>query len=163
MSSLVGGKGANLGEMSRARLPVPPGFCVTAPGYRHFLETTGLDRTIREILDDTQIDDPVDVEVKSAAIRASIIAEQVPAAIAAEVVENYSKLGEFSGHGKRRIYRWPCGRSATAEDLPSASFAGQQDTYLNISRRRSPCRARPALLGLWMDRPGGYLPLQAGF
>ncbi len=133
---LVGGKGANLGEMSRAGLPVPPGYCVTAPGYRNFLETTGLDQVIRDLLADLRIDDPVDVEDKSAVIRARITAEQVPAAIAAEVVENYNRLGNLvgvDGGGLPVAVR----SSATAEDLPTASFAGQQDTYLNIRGEES--------------------------
>jgi pyruvate,water dikinase len=128
---LVGGKGANLGEMARAKFPVPPGFCVTAPGYRHFLETTGLDQTIRTILENTRMDDPIDLEAKSAEIRASILAEQMPTAIAAEVHKNYIELGERMGMDGGNL---PVAvrSSATAEDLPTASFAGQQDTYLNV-------------------------------
>jgi phosphohistidine swiveling domain-containing protein len=127
---LVGGKGANLGEMTRAGLPVPPGFCVTAEAYRAFIRDTDAGETIRRILAEAQIDDPEEVEARTARIRTFLTGQEMPAEIGAQVLESYH----------RHASEWADGAplpvavrsSATAEDLPTASFAGQQDTYLNI-------------------------------
>src|SRR4051794_28314924 len=87
---LVGGKGANLGEMTRAGLPVPPGFCVTADAYRQF--TASAQATITQVLDETRMDDPDDVETKTAQLREFLIALPMPPEIAAEIVESYAQL-----------------------------------------------------------------------
>ena len=125
----VGGKGANLGEMTRAGLPVPPGFCVTADAYRAFIETTRAAETIRDILAELKPDDPTDAEEKTARIRDFLDAQPMLAEIANQVLESYHALGkQFDAQQIPVAVR----SSATAEDLPTASFAGQQDTYLNI-------------------------------
>lgn len=126
---LVGGKGANLGEMTRAGLPVPPGFCVSAEAYRVF--TAHAQPTITKILDHTQIDNPDDVEAQTARLRELLIAEPMPADIAREILDAYARL---TANIKKDDGILPVAvrSSATAEDLPDASFAGQQDTYLNI-------------------------------
>jgi pyruvate,water dikinase len=129
---LVGGKGANLGEMAVAGLPVPPGFCLTAAAYRDFIQETGLDATIRSILAETRQDDPADAEVKTARIRGFIAEEEVPAAMAQQILEAYHRLGQELGAADAAQVPVAVRSSATAEDLPTASFAGQQDTYLNI-------------------------------
>jgi rifampicin phosphotransferase len=123
--SLAGGKGANLGALLRAGLPVPPGFCITTAGYQAFVADNHLEAELRLILDATQLDDPVSLECACDQIRARFQAGQMPPVLAAEI---------------RQGYRWPGNplwavavrSSATAEDLPDLSFAGQQDTYLNI-------------------------------
>jgi phosphoenolpyruvate synthase/pyruvate phosphate dikinase len=129
---LVGGKGANLGEMTRAGLPVPPGFCLTAEAYHAFIETTRAGDTIRGILAKMKMDSPEDVDAKAAQIRQLLNQQPVPAEIAAQALTAYRVLGrELASPGAPSI-AVAVRSSATAEDLPSASFAGQQDTYLNV-------------------------------
>lgn len=120
---LVGGKGANLGEMVHARLPVPQGFIVTADAYFKFLETTGLIDEIRRHLEALDIDDNKKLQEKSDLIKNRISSSPMPSDIASEIKRAYRKLGE--GFVAVRS-------SATAEDLPEASFAGQQSTFLNV-------------------------------
>lgn len=122
--SAVGGKGANLGEMTKAGFPVPPGFCVTTAAYREWIGANvemeqWFDRLNR--LKPDQLD-----EIRSAGvqIREQILAVPVPDTIRAEIVETWAKLGEDHAYAVRS--------SATAEDLPTASFAGQQETFLNV-------------------------------
>ncbi|MFQ5343039.1 MAG: PEP/pyruvate-binding domain-containing protein [Anaerolineae bacterium] len=129
---LVGGKGANLGEMAAAGLPVPPGFCLTAAAYRDFIQATGLDATIRSILAETRQDEPANVEAKTARIRDLITAQDVPAAMVQQILDAYHRLGEELGTSDAEAVPVAVRSSATAEDLPTASFAGQQDTYLNV-------------------------------
>jgi phosphohistidine swiveling domain-containing protein len=129
---LVGGKAANLGEMVVAGLPVPPGFCLCAEGYRDFIETAGLHEPIRSILGETRQDDPADVEVNTARIRDLISQQEVPGAIAEQILEAYQRLAMELGVVDVAQVPVAVRSSATAEDLPTASFAGQQDTYLNI-------------------------------
>lgn len=127
----VGGKGANLGELTHAGLPVPPGFCVTADAYRTFIEATHVGDTIRDLLAATRIDDAENVEKNTAQIRELLTAQPMPPDVAAQVLAGYSRLAAELGTPDANI---PVAvrSSATAEDLPGASFAGQQDTYLNI-------------------------------
>ncbi len=136
---IVGGKGANLGEMTRAGLPVPPGFCVSADAYRQF--TAHAQATITQILNETRMDDMDDVEKKTARLREVLIAQPMPNEIAEQVKRAYAELEQgIKGNGGDTRYAIRDTRtlpvavrsSATAEDLPDASFAGQQDTYLNI-------------------------------
>ena len=132
----VGGKGANLGEMVGAGLPVPPGFCITAQAYQDFLTEAGLQEPINEILADMQPDDMQDVKTRSEQIRDLIKQSAIPAAIEQEITEAYLELSKELEQPELPV---AVRSSATAEDLPGASFAGQQDTYLNI-------RGVPALL-----------------
>lgn len=127
----VGGKGANLGELTHAGLPVPPGFCVTADAYRAFIEATHVGDTIRDLLNAMRIDDAENVEKNTAQIRDLLTAQPMPPDIAAQVLAGYSRLATDMRAPDADI---PVAvrSSATAEDLPGASFAGQQDTYLNI-------------------------------
>jgi len=120
---LVGGKGANLGEMVHARIPVPQGFIVTANAYFKFLETTGLLDEIRQHLEALDIDDNKKLQEKSDLIKNRISSSPMPSDIASEIKRAYRKLGE----GLVAVRS-----SATAEDLPEASFAGQQSTFLNV-------------------------------
>jgi len=94
---LVGGKGANLGEMVGAGLPAPPGFCLDAEAYRDFIQATGLDEAIRGILAETRHDDPADVESKTARIRRFIAEQEVPAAIVQQILDGYHRLAHKLG------------------------------------------------------------------
>jgi pyruvate,water dikinase len=129
--ALVGGKGANLGEMARAGLPVPPGFCVVARAYRDFIARSGLEGAIRRTVAETDLGDPAVVEASTGRIREWITCRPIPNALAAEIAAAYRRLAERAGEPAGGV---PVAvrSSATAEDLPTASFAGQQDTYLNV-------------------------------
>jgi pyruvate,water dikinase len=128
--ALVGGKSANLGEMMKAGIPIPPGFAVTSHAYKEFIERTGLKSKISEALKEVANSrDPKAFEDVSARIRRIIEEEEVPEDIARAIVENYRKLCEKIGRAKVPV---AVRSSATAEDLPGASFAGQQDTFLNV-------------------------------
>ena len=129
---LVGGKNASLGEMFRELagqgVKVPNGFAVTAEAYRHFLHATGLDRTIREALDGLDTRDMDNLRQRGARIRHAMLAADLPREIEAEIVAAYDALCGQRRHPADVAVR----SSATAEDLPDASFAGQQETYLNV-------------------------------
>jgi phosphohistidine swiveling domain-containing protein len=129
---VVGGKGANLGEMVAAGLPVPPGFCLCAQAYRDFIQTARLEEPIRSILAETRQDDPADVKANAARIRDLFAHQAVPPEIAGQLEDSYQRLARELE--KSDVSRVPVAvrSSATAEDLPTASFAGQQDTYLNV-------------------------------
>lgn len=127
--SLVGGKGANLGEMTGAGLTVPPGYCVTAQAYRAFIADSGSAEKIRSVLTSMRLDSPEDVEVKTAQIRSWLVAQVIPPDIREQILQAYHELAKEMGNPTAPV---AVRSSATAEDLPSASFAGQQDTYLNI-------------------------------
>ncbi|MEM0240074.1 MAG: phosphoenolpyruvate synthase [Candidatus Nezhaarchaeales archaeon] len=127
---LVGGKGANLGELMKAGVPVPPGFVVTSYAYKEFVERTGLKERINEALKKvSSSNDPKLFEEVSAEIRKMMEEYEVPEDIAKAIVENYRKLCRRLGVAKVSV---AVRSSATAEDLPGASFAGQQETYLNV-------------------------------
>jgi pyruvate,water dikinase len=120
---LVGGKGANLGEITQAQIPVPPGFIVTAHTYSRFLEQSGLRPTIEKLLSPLDYNDSARLQQVSEEIKSLIRSAPVPQQIATEIKEAYRQLG-----GGPVAVR----SSATAEDLADASFAGQQATFLNI-------------------------------
>ncbi|MEM3807301.1 MAG: phosphoenolpyruvate synthase [Nitrososphaerota archaeon] len=128
---LVGGKCANLGEMISADIPVPPGFAITAYAYKKFIEETKIAEKIYDILDETIKDpkDPKQYEEASKKIRALIEATAMPKSIEEEIVKAYRELNKKVGLKEVFV---AVRSSATAEDLPGASFAGQQETYLNI-------------------------------
>jgi pyruvate,water dikinase len=130
---LVGGKIASLGEMIRELSPlgirVPDGFAVTAEAYRHFIAAAGIDQRIRELLDGIREDDVNALVERSGQIRELIRSAGMPREIADEAIAAYQALSARCGNGHTDV---AVRSSATAEDLPGASFAGQQDTYLNI-------------------------------
>ena len=120
---LVGGKGANLGELTQAQIPVPPGFVVTTSAYRAFLLDTGLDRRIAELVEGLNVEDDEALQDIACQVRAAIEEAPMPADLREQIEAAYRELGE----GPVAVRS-----SATAEDLAEASFAGQQSTYLNI-------------------------------
>ncbi|MBI1321929.1 phosphoenolpyruvate synthase [bacterium] len=129
---LVGGKNASLGEMYRELVPqgiaVPNGFAVTAGAYFDFLERTGTDRKLREILDGVDTQDTADLQRRGSAARHAIMDAKLPDDLKEAIREAYARLSAESGGTADVAVR----SSATAEDLPDASFAGQQETYLNV-------------------------------
>lgn len=120
---LVGGKGANLGELTRSNIPVPPGFIVTADAYYDFIHKSGLDTKIRAVLQTLDSNDSKALQQASSDIKRMIMNASMPQETAKAIEESYEKMGD----GLVAVRS-----SATAEDLPEASFAGQQSTYLNI-------------------------------
>ena len=129
--AVVGGKSASLGEMtSRTQAPVPYGFATTAQAYRHFMDASGLGDTIAAYLNDLpDVEDGQQLRAVTAAIRQAIMASPMPADLAEAIAESYHQLADRAGEAEPFV---AVRSSATAEDLPDASFAGQQDTYLNV-------------------------------
>ncbi|HDI42276.1 MAG TPA: phosphoenolpyruvate synthase, partial [Candidatus Bathyarchaeota archaeon] len=128
---LVGGKCANLGEMLSAGIPVPPGFAITATAYKRFIEETGIAEEIYRILREVIVDKskPELYEEASRRIRRVIEETPMPEAIENAIRDAYRKLAARVGDVEVYV---AVRSSATAEDLPDASFAGQQETYLNV-------------------------------
>ncbi|MDQ1544120.1 MAG: rifampicin phosphotransferase, partial [Actinomycetota bacterium] len=121
---LVGGKAANLGVLTRAGFPVPPGFCLTTSAYRDVAGTAGLN----EVLLALSAADPARVPRLAERARNLLLAAPVPAAVSAAIRTGYARIGADRDTTAAVAVR----SSATAEDLPFASFAGQQDTFLNV-------------------------------
>lgn len=120
---VAGGKGANLGELKNSGIPIPNGFVVTADAYYQFLDDTGIRDFIEKELKGLDPEDNKKLNQIAKELKKKIMSSKMPEAVAKEVKEAYSKLGGFPVAVRS---------SATAEDLPDASFAGQQATYLNI-------------------------------
>ena len=137
--SIAGGKGANLGELVRAGFPVPPGFVITTGAYGLMLEETGLAQTLSGLLQE---------DAEGEKIRAAFSGVAMPAGVADSITAAYRRLG--SGAVAVRS-------SATAEDLPGAAFAGQQDTFLNIAGEEALLTAVGSCwTSLWTDRAISY-------
>ncbi len=149
----VGGKAANLGEMYNAKLPIPPGFVVTAQAFEKFLKSTRLNKKIFSKLDKIDIQDTEKLEKTAKEIQEMILDQEVPEDIASEIKISYNNMNvdsSISNISKQALDMIKAGRdmpwvavrsSATAEDLPEASFAGQQATFLNIKGGENIVRA----------------------
>ncbi len=127
----VGGKNANLGEMINIGIPVPPGFAITAYAYKKFIEETGIAQKIYDIINETVTDptDPKQYEEASKKIRELVESTPMPKEIEESIRTAYRELcRRLNANDVSVAVR----SSATAEDLPDASFAGQQETYLNV-------------------------------
>ncbi len=129
---LVGGKNASLGEMYRELaakgVKVPNGFAVTADAYRYFVRQAGVDQRIKEILKDLDTHDLANLRQRGRLVRQAILAAPLPPDLEQAITEAYDRLSEGHSEPVDVAVR----SSATAEDLPDASFAGQQETYLNV-------------------------------
>jgi len=134
---LVGGKGANLGEMTNANIPVPPGFIVTADAYFDFLKKSRLIDKIRHLLKPLDSGDSQQLQQTAAQIKQLILDAAMPPELAKEIEQAYIKMGR----GLVAVRS-----SATAEDLPEASFAGQQSTFLNVEGEKE---VVAAVQGCW--------------
>jgi len=128
---IVGGKNANLGEMIKAGIPVPPGFAITAYAYRKFIEGTGIAQKIYGIIQETVTDmnNPQQYEEASRKIRELIESTPMPKEIEEAIRNAYAQLNMRTNTSEVFV---AVRSSATAEDLPDASFAGQQETFLNV-------------------------------
>ncbi|MEK9176196.1 MAG: PEP/pyruvate-binding domain-containing protein, partial [Patescibacteria group bacterium] len=125
--NLVGGKGANLGEMTKARFPVPNGFIVTSGAYFQFLKQNNLELKIKHLLNTLNTGNQHSLKQVSDLIKNEILAGDMSQELILEIYSAYKKLD-----GKLTDPLVAVRSSATAEDLPNASFAGQQETYLNV-------------------------------
>lgn len=127
--NIVGGKGANLGEMYNLGIPVPNGFVVTSTAYFQFIKDNNLKKVIGDILKTMDVDQPDQLLSASKKIKSIIKKSPLPESLAFEIMSSYKKLSGFMG-----IVNAPVAvrSSATAEDSADASFAGQQETFLNV-------------------------------
>src|SRR3989339_1112169 len=154
----VGGKNASLGEMysklTSHGVSIPNGFAVTAQAYDYFVTTQGVKKQIRDILKDLNTHDIHNLQIRAKAVREAIVKAEFPADLKNEIITAYRKLSkEFKMKNVDVAVR----SSATAEDLPDASFAGQQDTYLNIEGETELLDAcRRCMASLFTDRAISY-------
>ncbi|MDP1710218.1 MAG: phosphoenolpyruvate synthase [bacterium] len=124
---LVGGKNANLGEMIKAGFPVPGGFAITIHAYDLFLEENNLVDKIYKILNETDVENPSELVQSSKQIQNKVQRGKVPDVVVREVITSYKKMSGLFKHALVAVRS-----SATAEDAPGTSFAGQQATFLNV-------------------------------
>lgn len=145
---MAGGKAANLGELLRAGFPVPSGFCVTTSAYRRVVEAAGIAPRLAGLLDDLDVEDPERLAAAGVAAREMVYEAPVPEEVRSALLAQARLLA-----GESLAVR----SSATAEDLPEASFAGQQDTYLNVVGEDALLEAvRRCWASLWTDRAIAY-------
>lgn len=130
---LVGGKNASLGEMYRALRPrgirIPNGFAITASAYHRFIHETGVAETLDHLLNGLNTQDIADLQTRGRRARQAILDAHLPSDLQTAILEAYARLAEDTDNGPLDV---AVRSSATAEDLPDASFAGQQETYLNV-------------------------------
>ncbi|WP_303800563.1 phosphoenolpyruvate synthase [Alicyclobacillus macrosporangiidus] len=145
----VGGKGANLGVLTRADFPVPPGFCVTTAAYEAFLGQSEEMDAWFERLARLRPEDVEAIRAAAEGVRAHLLSLPVPSGVEEAITAAWTRLGEERAYAVRS--------SATAEDLPGASFAGQQDTLLNVRGREALLDAvRRCWVSLFTDRAIAY-------
>ena len=125
--ALVGGKGANLGELTKAGFPVPLGFILTANAYYDFIRENNLSLKIKHLLSTANFDDPKSLSQVSGHIKNLIQKSKLSDGFVKDIISSYNKLGSSLDQALVAVRS-----SATAEDLKTASFAGQQETYLNV-------------------------------
>ena len=154
---IVGGKGASLARLANAGLPVPGGFHVTTAAYRAFVEANDLLPAILAALDRLNLTDPAALEDASARIRQLLANATVPAGIATDIRSAYAELSRAQHLTPDQQPPVAVRSSATAEDLPEASFAGQQETFLNVSGADAVLDATARCwTSLWTARAIGY-------
>ncbi|RXK48612.1 pyruvate, water dikinase [Halorientalis pallida] len=144
----VGGKAASLGELTAAGLPVPPGFVVTAGTYRRFIEETGIDEELFEAVDVDAEDSKALAEAEARA-QELILETAMPEDLREEILASYEDIGDDEAFVAVRS-------SATAEDLPDASFAGQQETFLNVTGQDLLDRVKRCWASLFTQRATYY-------
>ncbi|WLR51027.1 phosphoenolpyruvate synthase [Bacillus tianshenii] len=147
--AIVGGKGANLGEMARAGFPIPTGFCITTRAFKAFIQTSDKMDDYFAQLNALQSDDYTALQTIGREIREHLTSLRIPEQLREQIVSTWYEAGEQ--------YTYAVRSSATAEDLPTASFAGQQDTYLNIKGEESLLmHVRKCWASLFTDRAISY-------
>src|SRR3989338_8930588 len=145
----VGGKAASLGEMFNMKLPIPNGFCITAEGYQYFLDETNIKNKIAKLLENLDVENTDVLEETAKKIHELIVKQEIPIRIKNSILESYELMNvspdlldtngtalSFIKAGRDLPYV-AVRSSATAEDLPQASFAGQQETFLNVKGNKN--------------------------
>ena len=150
----VGGKGANLGEMTRANIPVPPGFIVTVNAYDDFLKKANITAKIRTLLKPLDPNKSKQLQQIASEIKKVIMESSISPELASEIKQAYKELG---------LGLVAVRSSATAEDLPEASFAGQQSTYLNIQGEDAVVEAVQKCWASLFESRAIYYRIQHGF
>jgi pyruvate, water dikinase len=155
---VVGGKNASLGEMIQnltdVGVQVPGGFATTADAYREFLAKDGLDERIQAVLDELDVEDVTALSQAGPRIRGWVMEQPFPSALEAAIDEAFARLTAEAGTAE---VSWAVRSSATAEDLPDASFAGQQETFLNVKGLDSiKHRIKEVFASLFNDRAISY-------
>lgn len=146
--SLVGGKGANLGEMIKAGLPVPGGFVILTNSYKRFIEVNALEKRMAIILESVDDSNPEDLERAAETIQALFEKGEIPRDLLEEIEQTYQLMGSPEVAVRS---------SATAEDLPGTSFAGQYDTYLNVKGKEDLySNVKKCWASLWNQRALSY-------
>ncbi|KAA3648711.1 MAG: phosphoenolpyruvate synthase [Chloroflexi bacterium] len=146
---LVGGKGANLGELTHAGFPVPTGFCLTTAAFTDFMDAAPSSAEFYDLLDTVSAQDTEEIRKVGERVQEALSKVPIPADIVTASRDAWHTAGENNAYAVRS--------SATAEDLPDASFAGQQDTYLNIIGEEALLTAiRNCWLSLFTDRAITY-------
>ncbi|MFH1630672.1 MAG: phosphoenolpyruvate synthase [Candidatus Aenigmatarchaeota archaeon] len=145
---VVGGKTSSLGEMiAKVKVPIPQGFAVTAESYKYYIRYNKLDARIRRIIRKTDIKNVNSLRKAGSEIRTLVRNGEIPAELEKHILGSFKKLG-----AKRVAVR----SSATAEDLPRASFAGQQASFLNVDEKNLIRRVKDCMASLWTDRAISY-------
>lgn len=145
---IAGGKGANLGEMTAAGLPVPPGFVITGQAYLHALDVAGCRQRLLDIVTQTDLEDSSAIKLVSNELRTTVRQAGIPDDVRAAVMEAFRGLGE----GARVAVR----SSATAEDTAEASFAGMNETFTNVVEATLLDRVLDCWASLWGPRVVAY-------
>ncbi|MBD1922684.1 phosphoenolpyruvate synthase [Microcoleus sp. FACHB-831] len=158
---LVGGKNASLGEMiqqlTSKGVNVPNGFATTAYAYRYFIHKAGLEEKLRSLFSDLDVEDVNNLRERGKKARSLLLHTPFPQELRAAIIEAYKQMCELYGYETEVAVR----SSATAEDLPDASFAGQQDTYLHIQGVKSVLGAcHRCFASLFTDRAISYRHLR---
>lgn len=137
---IAGGKGANLGQMIKFGIPVPSGFIVTTSSFDYLIQTNNLGNKIEQIIKNTDVENTTELFMASNTIKKLILSCRMPSEIESKIIESYKNLSEKDreydrdvNHPNKRDVLCATRSSATAEDLPTASFAGQQASFLNVN------------------------------
>ncbi|MEK6850782.1 MAG: phosphoenolpyruvate synthase [Nanoarchaeota archaeon] len=174
--AIAGGKGASLAEMSNHKFPIPPGFVITAQAYSYFIEKSGIANKIKEILSDIDIEDTKKLDEKAKEIKELIVSAEMPEEMQEEIIEAYEildvdrpnagrvKKGALdilkSAHEKPFV---AVRSSATTEDLADASFAGQQESFLNIKGNQQLLSSVKKCLASLFNARAIYYRIKKGF
>ena len=137
---IAGGKGANLGQMIKFGIPVPSGFIVTTSSFDYLIQTNNIGNQIEQIIKNIDVENTTELFMASNTIKKLILSCRMPSEIESKIIESYKNLSEKDreydrdvNHPNKRDLLCAIRSSATAEDLPTASFAGQQASFLNVN------------------------------
>jgi pyruvate, water dikinase len=138
----AGGKGANLGEIIKIGIPVPEGFVVTTSSFDRLIQIYNLGKGSQEIIEKTNVDDTTALLQASKKLKGIILSQKMPNEVMSKVIQSYKNMSttdaiELNSHEIKEASLVAVRSSATAEDLPTASFAGQQATFLNVTGEKN--------------------------